>query len=195
MSNIYGLPNIVVAEVMSKLFQHEHLCKFLYYTDEDSKTKSILDRPKVSTSKIVGKNVFIGRRIPNAMLKSGAYLCIRVFKYDVAKKSKLIKEIQVDIDIICHQDCQSTIHGTRDITLVTMIHDALEDEFLCGIGECRVIATGEILGLDVGYDGYRVRVSVVGFSNEGIPNDNEYQRLLDSNHLYDIQNKNLYGLK
>jgi hypothetical protein len=80
------------------------------------------------------------------------------------KNGNLIKEVQANIDIICHNDCQKTLRGTRDITILTLVQDTLDGEDLEGIGEYRIISTSEILGLPVEYSGYTIKVETTGWS-------------------------------
>jgi hypothetical protein len=75
--------------------------------------------------------------------------------------------VEIDIDIICHEACQTTLRGTRDITIVTLLQEALENELLTGIGEVEIYSTTEILGLHEDFSGYQLRVKVTGF-NRGL---------------------------
>lgn len=162
MSNgVYGLPNRVMTDLSSQLFKHEHLSKMLYYTDKQYENEDILIQKKVSWSKLKDKNIFVGRRIPIVLKLSGAFISFRVFDYYPYNKNG-IYNIEIDIDVIVHQDCMKTIHGTRDITIVTMIHEALQDKTLTGIGECSILNTYDIRDLDAEYSGYSIRVKVEG---------------------------------
>lgn len=162
---LYGLPNRVMTNLSMQLFKHEHLSKFLHYTAIEYKTKNILLEEKVSASELVDKNIFVGKRVPIIIGMSGAYISFRVYDYYPGYGGKDTYNVEVDIDIIVHKDCQDTIHGTRDITLVTMVHEALRDERLTGIGKCRLGNAYDIRDLDVGYSGYTVRASIKGFPN------------------------------
>lgn len=108
------------------------------------------------------------------MKKVGAFLDIRVNRYQprLNKKSPtLIKYVEVDIDVLCHVECQRTLRGTRDITIVTLLQETLENEGLTGIGEnIEITSVTEILGLDADYNGYTVKIQVKGF-NQGIYRD------------------------
>ena len=104
------------------------------------------------------------------MKQVGAFLDIRVNRYQPRlsqKSARTIKYVEVDIDILCHVDCQRTLRGTRDITIVTLLQEILENADLTGIATNAEITTvTEILGLDSNYCGYQLKVSIDGY-NQG----------------------------
>jgi hypothetical protein len=108
------------------------------------------------------------------MKEVGAYLDIRVNRYEPLpnKKSSLfLKYVEIDIDILCHIDCQKTLRGTRDITIVTLLQEILEKSDLTGIAETiEITSLTEILGLNQDYNGYQLKITVVGF-NQGLYED------------------------
>lgn len=162
---MYGLPNRSMTELSKQLFKHEHLSKMLFYTDKQYETEDILSQKKVSWSKLVDKNIFIGKRVPIILKESGAFISFRVFDYYPHNKQGMYN-VEIDIDVIVHKDCMKTIHGTRDITIVTMIHEALADVDLAGIGECTFLNTYDIRDLDAEYVGYTNKVRVLGFAKK-----------------------------
>lgn len=170
MAKIYSLPNRVMAEVNSKIFEHPYILNFLYYTGLDSCNEDLFTKKKPSIGKILNKNYVVGRRIRYTVTEVGAYICSRVKSYSpqYQKSKMLIKEVYVDIDVIVHDDCQQTIHGTRDLTLVALIQEALEQTDLTGIApNCEIYGMSEILGLSPHFSGYCLTIKVTGF-NEGL---------------------------
>lgn len=174
MSMVYGLPNRVISELSAKIFESPKLMNYIYYTGKEYENTDLFTLEPPSANDVVDKYVFIGRRIPNLMKQVGAFLDIRVNSYapltvNFAKKSpKLIKYVDVDIDVICHADCQKTLRGTRDITIVTLLQEILETSDLTGIAEgAEIISVYDILGLNADYSGYTLKIRVTGF-NQGL---------------------------
>lgn len=173
----YGLPNRVISELMAKIFESDNLLKYIYYTGMEHEDIDIfaLDRPP--TTELVDKHIFIGRRIPNLMKQVGAFMDIRVNRYEPLpnKKSSLyIKYVEVDIDVLCHVDCQKTVRGTRDITIITLLQEALENSDLTGIASgVEITSLTEILGLHQDYNGYQLKIRITGFNQGLYETDNE----------------------
>ena len=170
MAEPYGLPNRVVAEISAKIFDNPKLLNYIYYTEKEHQNIDLFDLETPEIHEIIDKHIFIGRRIPLLMKKVGAFLDIRVNRYQprINKKSPtVIKYVEVDIDILCHVDCQRTLRGTRDITIVALLQEALENESLTGIADnIEITSVTEILGLDADYNGYTLKLTVYGF-NQG----------------------------
>ena len=170
----YGLPNRVMSELMAKIFESDNLLKYIYYVGKEYEDVDIFSLKRPSSSELIDKYIFIGRRIPYLMTEVGAYLDIRVNRYEPLpnkKSSLLLKYVEIDIDILCHIDCQKTLRGTRDITIVTLLQEALETSDLTGIAETiEITSLTEILGLNHDYNGYQLKVTVVGF-NQGLYED------------------------
>lgn len=160
-SNIYGLPNRMTSQIMIALLEHEHLSKMLYYTGEKYTKNDILIEEPVSWVKLIGKNIFIGKRIPLTMNDSQAYMAFRVYNYKPTGKTakNSIYEIIVDIDIIVHEGCQKTIHGTRDGCMLAMVHEALTSSILeDAIGEIDIQGSYDLRDIPADYSGYTCRI-------------------------------------
>ena len=147
---------------------------YIYYTGKEYENVDLFTLEPPSANDVIDKNIFIGRRVPNIMRQVGAFLNIRVNSYApvminfVKKSPKLIKYVDVDIDVICHIDCQKTLRGTRDITIVTLLQEVLETADLTGIAEgADIISVYDILGLNADYNGYTLKIRVTGF-NQGL---------------------------
>lgn len=169
----YGLPNRVMGELMAKIFESDNLLKYIYYTGKEYECVDLFSLERPSTDELIDKNIFIGRRIPNLMKKVGAFLDVRVNRYEPLPVSKskshlLIKYVEVDIDIICHVSCQKTLRGTRDITIAVLLQEILENSDLTGIAtNVEITSLTEILGLHQDYNGYQLKIKVTGF-NQGL---------------------------
>lgn len=165
MIGAYGFPNRVVAEVVSELINHSEFCKFVYYLQESENT-NLLSLPKPDASKILNKNVFIGRRVHPIAFKSSSYVTVRMddFKPEDINSEK-IRLVDIEICVLVHNNHLVTSNGTRDCALVSAIIDALDGKRLGGIGGCRIVRVNDIMGLPVDYSGYKVLCRVKGFPN------------------------------
>ena len=167
----YGLPNRICVELCAKILESPKLLNYIYYTNEENKHNDLFSLTPPSPNDIIDKFLFIGRRPPVFIKEVGAYVSIRVNRYEPLpnnKSMKLIKYVEINIDVICHINCQKTARGTRDITIVTLLQEALENECLTGIADnTEIVSTTQILGLPVEYDGYQLKIKVTGF-NQGL---------------------------
>ena len=167
----YGLPNMVVTELSAKILESPKLLNYIYYTDIENQYDDLFTLKPPKSSDVIDKFLFIGRRPPIFIKEVGAYVSIRVNRYEPLpsnKSVKLIKYVEINIDVICHIDCQKTTRGTRDITIVTLLQEVLENECLTGIADnTEIVSTTQILGLPVEYDGYQLKIKVTGF-NQGL---------------------------
>lgn len=167
----YGLPNRVMGELVAKILESENLLKYIYYTDKEYENVDLFTLERPSTNDLIDKHIFIGRRIPNLMKRVGAFIDLRVNRYQPTpsvKSALLIKYVEIDIDIICHVDCQKTLRGTRDITIAVLMQEVLENCDLTGIASgVEITSLTEILGLHQDYNGYQLKIRVTGF-NQGL---------------------------
>ena len=167
----YGLPNRINAELCAKILESPNLLNYIYYTNKENQNDDLFSLTPPNVNDVVDKFLFIGRRPPIFIKEVGAYVSVRVNRYEPLtsnKSPKLIKYVEVNIDVICHIDCQKTTRGTRDITIITLLQEALENECLTGIADnIEIVSTTQILGLPVEYDGYQLKIRVTGF-NQGL---------------------------
>lgn len=174
MAEPYGLANRIVSEISAKIFENPKLLNYIYYTDKELKDVDLFTLETPDIHDLIDEYIFIGRRIPLLIKKVGAFLDIRVNRYQPRlnkKSSTVIKYVEVDIDVLCHTECQRTLRGTRDITIVTLLQETLENENLSGIAEnIEITSVTELLGLDSNYSGYTVKLTVYGF-NQGVYKD------------------------
>lgn len=167
----YGIANRVIAEISAKIFESPWLLNYIYYTGKEYEDVDLFSLEPPSANDLVDKFIFIGRRIPPLMKQVGTFLDIRVNRYQPRlnqKSAKILKYVEVDIDVLCHTECQRTLRGTRDITIVTLLQEALESNDLTGIADsAEITSVTEILGLDANYSGYTVKITIIGY-NKGL---------------------------
>lgn len=167
MSKLLGLPNRVVQSIATILLNDPRVINLLYYTNKEDEDADFLEYDTPPSSSLIDRNIFIGRRIPIPITDVGAFMAIRTFSYrpSYMNTGDFIKVAQIDIDVICHKECQRTIYGTRDISLMALVQEVLEKSDLTGISDhYRIISVSEKLGLHVDYSGYSMRIEITGFS-------------------------------
>lgn len=163
MVQAYGFANRCLSEITAQILNNEDLCKFVYYTQGGEYDK-FLEKEKPTASQLIDKHIYTGRRVPDILHRSGAYICTRVTNYAPLKKSsEVMKMIEVEVMVITHEDCDKTLYGTRDVSIVTAIEEALDDKKISGVGKCVVTGVTDIAGLPVEYSGYYLFVEVQGF--------------------------------
>ena len=81
MAEVYGLPNRVIAEIGAKILESPELLNYIYYTGKEYENTDLFTLEPPSANDLVDKYIFIGRRIPNIMKQVGAFLDIRVNRY------------------------------------------------------------------------------------------------------------------
>ena len=81
MSLIYGLPNLFINAIATKLLSNDKLVKYLYYTSKEDSDVDIFAKNLPSIGDLIDKNFYIGRRIPFVVNEVGAWLGIRVCSY------------------------------------------------------------------------------------------------------------------
>ena len=163
MVQAYGFANRCLSEITAQMMGSEELCKFLYYT-QDGEYDKFLEKKKPNASQLIDKHIYTGRRIPDILHRTGAYVCTRVSNYaPLRKNSEVMKMVEIEIMILVHEDCAKTLYGTRDVSIVTAIEEALDEQKISGVGKCVVTGSTDINGLPVEYSGYYLFVEVQGF--------------------------------
>lgn len=158
----YGFANRCLTEISAEMLKSDDLCKFLFYTD-DAK-EDFLKKEKPSASQIIDKHIYTGRRIPDILHRSGAYICTRMNEYaPIQKKSEVMRVVEIEIMIVVHENCEKTVYGVRDVSIVEAVEQALEDKKISGVGRCVITRVSDIAGLPIEYAGYFVYVEVQGF--------------------------------
>ncbi len=163
MIQAYGFANRCLSEVTANMLNNEELCKFLYYTQGgENKKKKKKETPRAN--KIIDKNIYTGRRVPDILHRTGAYVCTRVQSYaPLRRNSEVMKVVEIEVMVIVHDNCAKTLYGTRDVCIITAIEEALDEQKISGVGKCVVTGVTDINGLPVEYSGYYLFVEVQGF--------------------------------
>ena len=163
MVQAYGFANRCLSEITAQMMNNEDLCKFLYYTQGGEYDK-FLEKEKPTASQLIDKHIYTGRRVPDILHRTGAYICTRISNYaPLRRSSEVMKMVEIEIMIVAHEDCEKTLYGTRDISIATAIEEALDEQNISGVGKCTVTSVTDILGLPVEYSGYYLFVEVQGF--------------------------------
>lgn len=158
----YGFANRCLSEITAEMMGNEDLLKFLYYTDNEE--EDFLAKEKPTADKIINKHIYTGRRIPDILHRSGAYICTRMNEYaPVQRKSEIMKLVEIELMIIVHDKCANTIYGSRDVAILSALEEALDEKNISGVGKCILTRGADIQGLPIEYSGYFAYVEVQGF--------------------------------
>ena len=169
MAKLYGLANYLMSEIVIKLLNHKEFTKFVYYKDVSD--KDILSLPDLKNPSVMLRNqIFRNRRTPKILETQD--VCIFMSLDDIrnygGSKTKKIKTIWIDIGFIVHQSCSNTIHGSREVAIISAIEKALDGTFFSkAIGTCEIDRVVPLAGIPYEWNGYQVRVKLDGFSDVG----------------------------
>ena len=165
MAKLYGLGNYLISEITTKLISDNEFNKFVFYKDEDK--DDILAMPDLDNPFIQLKGQVYQNRRPQKVLETQD-VCVFIYLDDVRNynaKSKKIKTVWIRIGFVVHEQCSKTVHGLREIALVSAIEKVVEgSEFQKAIGSIEVDRVNKLNGLPHEWNGYEVVVKCDGFT-------------------------------
>ena len=171
MAKLYGLGNVIISEVATRLMTNSDFNKLVYYKDIDEDGEDILSMPDLEdpVTKLYKKQVWIHRR-PDKVLHNqdvNVFITLDDFRNFTAKDIK-IKTMEFTVSVVVHKECLSTPNGMRDIALLCCISDIIEkDRYFKGLGKCNVHRVNHLYGLSTEYSGYEIICRVDGIQTKG----------------------------
>lgn len=171
MAKLYGLGNIIMSEISTRLMINPDFYKFVYYKDVDENGEDILSMPDLDdpVGELYKKQVWLHRR-PDKVLHNqdiNVFLTLEDFRNESAKNPN-IKTITFKIAILVHKECLLTPNGSRDIALLSCVSDIVEtDDYFKGLGRCEVHRVNHLFGLGVEYSGYEIICRIDGINAKG----------------------------
>lgn len=171
MAKLYGLGNIIMSEISTRLMINPDFYKFVYYKDVDENGEDILSMPDLDdpVGELYKKQVWLHRR-PDKVLHNqdiNVFLTLEDFRNESAKNPN-IKTITFKIAILVHKECLLTPNGSRDIALLSCVSDIVEtDDYFKGLGRCKVHRVNHLFGLGVEYSGYEIICRIDGINAKG----------------------------
>ena len=166
MAKLYGLGNIVMSDIATRLMTNSDFNKLVYYKDIDEDGEDILSQPDLENpvEKLYKKQVWLHRR-PDKILHDkdvNIFITLDDFRNESSMNTN-IKTLTFKIMILVHKDCLLTPNGLRDVALLCSISDIIEkDDYFKGLGKCNVYRVNQLYGLNTEYSGYEVVCKVDG---------------------------------
>lgn len=166
MAKLYGLGNVIMSEVATRLMTNSDFNKLLYYKEVDEDGDDILSMPDLDNpvDQLYKKQVWLHRR-PDKVLHNqdvNVFLTLEDFRNESAKNTN-IKTMTFKVSILVHKECLLTPNGSRDIALLCCVSDIIEkDDYFKGLGKCSVYRVSHLFGLNVEYSGYEITCKIDG---------------------------------
>ena len=128
MAKLYGLGNVIVSDVLTRLITNPDFYKLVYYKDVDEEGEDILSMPDLEdpVSTLYKKQVWLHRR-PDKTLHNqdvNVFITLEDFRNESAKNQN-IKTMTFKVAVLVHKECLLTPNGSRDIALLCCISDTL----------------------------------------------------------------------
>ena len=171
MAKLYGLGNVIISEVLTRLMTNPDFYKLVYYKDVDENGEDILSMPDLEdpVGELYKKQVWLHRR-PDKILYNqdvNIFVTLDDFRNESAKTPS-IKTMTFKVAILVHKECLLTPNGSRDIALLCCVSDIVEnDDYFRGLGRCSVYRVNHLLGLGMEYSGYEIVCRVDGIQAKG----------------------------
>lgn len=167
---IRDFPNRYILKVSNALMLNEEFNKMIYYNSVDN--QNIYKLPKLDDpiTTLKDKKVFLNRRIDKILTDADISVFINVYR-DIPythfyKTSPIIRELKLEIGVICHNDCRNTLNGLREIIVFKKIQDILlNDPSLRGIGRPVIESTYPMYNMPYEYVGYALVISLEYFKD------------------------------
>ena len=169
MAKLYGLGNVIISEIVTRLMLNSDFNKLVYYKDVDEDGEDILSMPDLDdpVDELYKKQVWLHKR-PDKVLHEqdvNVFVTLEDFRNESAKSSN-IKTMTFKIAILVHKNCLLTPNGSRDIALLCCISDIIEnDAYFKGLGDCKVYRVNHLFGINLEYSGYEIKCKVDGIKD------------------------------
>ena len=129
MAKLYGLGNVIISDVLTRLITNPDFYKLVYYKDIDEEGEDILSMPDLEdpVSELYRKQVWLHRR-PDKVLHNqdvNVFITLEDFRNESAKNPN-IKTMTFKVAVLVHKECLLTPNGSRDIALLNCVSDIVE---------------------------------------------------------------------
>lgn len=167
---IREFPNRYILKVSNALMLDEQFNKMMYYNSVDDKNIYTLPKVKNPIEELKDKKVFLNRRIDKILDTADISVFINVYRdvphINYYRVSPKIRQLKLEIGVICHNDCRSTLNGMREIIVFKRIQDIiLNDDSLKGIGRPTIESTYPMYNMPYEYVGYALVITLEYFAN------------------------------
>ena len=164
MDVLYGFPNRLIHDIGTKIMLDDVVNKFMVY--KDNKEENIFELPEIDNpiELLKDKKVFYGRRVSTVLKDADISMYITLYDYRPYvkryDKSRLITTTEIEIGVICHENCRNSINGLREVAVGCRIIDIFRDEQNLGsIGRISLESCKALYNMPVEYHGYQIILS------------------------------------
>ena len=170
MAKLYGLGNVIMSEISTRLMTNPDFYKLVYYKDVDEDGEDILSMPDLEdpVGALYKKQVWLHRR-PDKVLHNqdiNVFITLDDFRNESARNQN-IKSMVFKIAVLVHKECLLTPNGSRDIALLSCVSDIVEtDDYFKGLGKCSVHRVNHLFGLSMEYSGYEIICKIDGIQGK-----------------------------
>ncbi|MCI9976455.1 hypothetical protein JY742_10010 [Clostridioides difficile] len=157
----------MISNIGTTLMSNQDFAKFMIYNDESK--KDILSMPDIKNpvQRLRNKKVFFNRRVEKVLKKAdvSVYIMLREHRR-CSEASRTVKKTKIEIGVVCHDECQDTVNGLRDVALVDCIVNTItENKEIAGIGKIKLEDTYQMNSLSTDYNGFIITVSAESFGD------------------------------
>lgn len=166
MNNIIrDFPSRLIIKIANLIMLDSEINKMLYYNKVNDKDIYSLDDVVNPIGVLKDNKVFMDRRIDKVWKESDISVFVNLSKDAPYSrnytKSNKIRTVEVEIGVICHNNCRKTINGFRDSAVFNRIKMVLcEDESVQGLKGIRWGETTQMYNMPQDYMGYSTKILV-----------------------------------
>ena len=166
MNNIIrDFPSRLIMKISNIIMLDNEINKMLYYNKVDDKDIYSLDDVENPIGVLKDNKVFMDRRIDKVWKESDISVFINLSKDSPYThnniKSMKIRTVEVEIGVICHNNCRKIINGFRDSIVFNRIKTVLcEDKNVQGLKGIRWGETTQMYNMPQDYMGYSTKILV-----------------------------------
>ena len=174
MSKVYiDYANRILQSIVVELVSDDMLSKLLYYVDEkkeDIYSLDSLDDPVKTLYKNDDKSknkVFKNKKVLKVIEEIDVCMFINLSSYSQKSSdystSSTIKTMDIQVGILCHEDCLETLNGCRDVAMIDRIVSILNtSKLIPSLGTATISSVYALLDVPYDFNGYGITVSLDG---------------------------------
>lgn len=166
---LIGYSNRVTTDIYIKLLENETISKLLYYNnelDEDVENLPPLENP---TSDLKHK-IFKNRRLERLQREADVGMTISIYSKSNWKKlgksyDKSIENV-VEVGVVCHEECDDTLNGSRAYAIMDLVIKELSDFNIDGLGKIHFASAYKTKDLPIEYSGYLLYFNIFSMKED-----------------------------
>lgn len=174
MSKVYiDYANRILQSIVIELVNDDMLSKLLYYVnenEEDIYSLESLDNPVKTLYKNDDKSknkVFKNKKILKVIEEIDVCMFINLLSYSqkstAYSTSATVKTMDIQVGILCHEDCLETLNGCRDVAMIDRIMSILNtSKIIPSIGNATISSVYALLDVPYDFNGYGITISLDG---------------------------------